>query len=274
VTALRGKVVVLTGASAGIGHATARALGRAGASLVLAARREDRLKALAEEIGGETSWAACDVSDLGEIEALRDTVAERHGRCDVLINNAGVPGGGHLHDLSIEQVDRVVRVNLLSVLWATKVFLPMLEEAGGHVVNVASLAGRYALPGASVYTATKHAVVAFSESLYHELAPRGVMVTSVNPGLVDTEGFITDELKRDPVARRFIMKPERIAREIVDVIRRRKGPEVSIPRWMGAPQALRVLTPALYRASIRRIVGARGTRDRPPEGSGPEPGGC
>jgi uncharacterized protein len=261
---LGGKICVVTGASAGIGEATARALSKAGVTLVLAARREERLRDLTEELGERASWVRCDVTEIEDLERLRDAVAERHGRCDVLVNNAGVPGGGWFADLTIEQLRLVTETNYLSVLFGTKIFLPLLLESRGHVVNVASLAGRYALPGAAAYTASKHAVVGLSEALYHELAPRGVMVTSVNPGLVETEGFPMTEVKRDPVLRRFVMRPERIAREIVRVIRDRRGPEVSIPRWLAAPQAFRVLTPPLFRAGVRGVVGRRGTSERAP----------
>jgi uncharacterized protein len=260
-----GKVCVVTGASSGIGEATARLLARAGATVVLAARREERLQDIAAELGQRASAVRCDVTSMEDLEGLRDEVARRHGRCDVLVNNAGVPGGGWFADLSIDQIERVTTTNYLSVLFATKIFLPLLLESRGHVVNVASLAGRYALPGAAVYTATKYAVVGLSESLYHELGPRGVIVTSVNPGLVETEGFPMTEVKRDAVLRRFVMKPDRIAREIVRVIRDRKGPEISIPRWLAAPQAARVLVPPLYRAGVRGVVGRRATSERAPE---------
>ncbi len=267
---LAGKVCVVTGASSGIGEATARALARAGAAVVLAARREDRLAAIAEDIrgrGGAATWQPCDVTRLDALEALRDHVAREHGRCDVLVNNAGIPGGGRFSELSVQRIRTVTETNQLSVLVGTKVFLTMLLDAGGHVVNVASLAGRYALPGAAVYSASKHAVVAFSEALYHELGPRGVMVTVVNPGLVATEGFFPADspLWRDPIARPFIMGPERVARAIVDVIRHRKGPEVSVPRYLAAPQVVRVLVPPLYRAAVARIVGGRAGTARAPE---------
>lgn len=264
-TSLEGKVCVVTGASAGIGEATARALARADATVVLVARREERLGELADELGEPTSWVRCDVTRLDDLEGLRDTVTTRHGRCDVLVNNAGVPGGGPFEQLSLDQIRTVTETNYVAVLLATKLFLPLLLESEGHVVNVASLAGRYALPGAAVYTAAKHAVVALSEALYHELGPKGVVVTSVNPGLVETEGFPHDHLKRDIRIRPFVMRPERVAETILDVIRARKGPEVSIPRWMSPLQAFRVLTPPVYRAALSRIVGNRATRDRPPE---------
>jgi short-subunit dehydrogenase len=260
------KVCVVTGASSGIGEATAKALAGSGANVVLAARREDLLARCAEEIGSRATWVRCDVTSLDDILALHHHVTKTHGRCDVLVNNAGVPGGGRFADLSIERIRLVAETNLMAVMTVTKVFLPMLLEARGHVVNVASLAGRYAFPGASVYTAAKHGVVAFSESLYHELEPHGVAVTSVNPGLVATEGFIpaASPLWRDPLTRPFIMSPERVARAIVDVVRTRKGPEVSVPRWLAAPQAARVLVPPLYRAVLARVVSGRaGTAGAP-----------
>lgn len=249
---LKGAVAVVTGASSGFGELTAVALAREGAGVVLAARRLDRLEALAgriEERGGRALSVRCDVTTLVDIEGLRDEVAREFGRCDVLVNNAGIPGGGTFEDLSIEQIDRVIATNVLAVLHATKIFLPMMLERGrGHIVNVASLAGRYAAPGASVYSASKHAVVAFSEALYYELAPRGVLVTTVNPGFAPTEGFPQTNMRPW-----MVMRPERVARVIVDVVKRDRAPEVSVPRVIGAMQAFRVLTPRLYRWGVRTV---------------------
>jgi short-subunit dehydrogenase len=250
---LEGAVAVVTGASAGIGRATARALAAAGADVVLAARRQERLDEVASEIeraGRRALAVRCDVSRLEDLETLRDRTVDEMGRVDVLVNNAGIPGGGDFTALPIEKIDEVVRTNLLSVLWATRLFLPsMLEQGRGHVVNVASLAGRYAVPGGSVYSAAKHGVVGFSESLYYELEPRGILVTVVNPAFVGTEAFPHTD-KPD----RMVMKPERIARVIVDVVRKGQAPEVSVPRWLGPGQAVRVLAPPVYRAGLRRAV--------------------
>jgi short-subunit dehydrogenase len=253
-------------------------LARKGATVVLAARRKDLLEELAEEVrerGGSASAFRTDVTSFEDLEALRDHVRTEHGRCDVLINNAGVPGGGLFSDLSVERMRIVTETNYLSVLLATKVFLDMLIESRGHIVNVSSLAGRYALPGAGVYAASKHAVVAFSESLYYELREKKVMVTVVNPGVVATEGFFPEDspLWKDPIVRPFVMKPERISRAIVDVIQKRRGPEVSIPRWLAAPQAARLLAPALYRAALSRIVGGRAVEAEAPAEPDPATGG-
>jgi NADP-dependent 3-hydroxy acid dehydrogenase YdfG len=250
---LRGAVVVITGASSGFGELAAVRFARAGSAVVLAARRLHRLEAIAawiERRGGRALPVRCDVTDTASLEALRDRVDETFGRCDVLVNDAGVPGGGPFERLGEEDVERVIRTNLLGLIHATRLFLPgMLERGGGHVVNVASLAGRFATPGASVYAASKHGVVAFGEALHHEVAPRGVLVTSVNPGMSRTEGF-----PQTGVPRALLIDPDRVARLIVDVVRRDRAPEVSIPRALAPFQAFRVLTPPLYRWGVRSVV--------------------
>ena len=264
---LRGAVVVVTGASSGIGWETALGFAKNGATVVGAARRKDRLDelvAIIEQRGGKALAVQCDVSELEQVEDLRRTVEEAFGRCDVLINNAGVAGGGPFAELPIERVEKVVRINYLGVLYCTKAFLPMMLDAGrGHVVNVASLAGRYAVPGSSVYSSTKHALVAFSEALYYELSPRGVLVTTVNPSFVRTEGFSVGELDKLPKA--TVLEAVDVAKAILDVVRKGKAPEVSVPRWMASMQSVRILAPPLYRAALRRMsrrgVSTRQIRD-------------
>ena len=262
---LRGAVAVVTGASSGIGESTALLLARAGAKVVLAARRLERLEALAERIaahGGEALPVHCDVSLLADLDELVARTDEAYGRCDILVNNAGIPGGGPFRSLTAEQVERVIRVNVLGVMLGTRAFLPMLlEQRRGHIVNVASLAGRFATPGSVVYGATKHAVVAFGEALSYELKPLGILVTTVNPGFTKTEGF-----PQDDIPPRLVMRREHVAEVIVDVVRRGRGPEVSVPRALGAAQAFRVLTPPLYRWGVDRITrGSRAARIGPLE---------
>ena len=253
---IRETVVVVTGSSSGIGRATAEALAGEGATVVLTARRIELLEEIANVIearGGRAAAVACDVSDWSQVEDLAKRVLADHGRCDVLVNNAGIPGGGVFADLSIKDIERIVRVNYLGVLYGTKAFLPMMLEAGrGHIVNVASLAGRFAVPGAAVYTSTKHAVVALSEALHFELSPQGVRVTVVNPGTVATEGFP----HRDMAERksRLLMEPERVAKVIIRVIRSGKAPEVSVPRAVAALQMVRLLAPPFYRFALQRAV--------------------
>jgi short-subunit dehydrogenase len=260
---LRGSVVVVTGASSGIGWSAAAAFARQGATVVASGRRTDRLELLAAEIqrrGGRALAFRCDVTAWDEVQSLRDRVLHDHGRCDVLISNAGIPGGGRFEDTPIERLEEIVRTNLLGVLYGAKAFLPAMLDAGrGHIVNVASLAGRYALPGSATYSATKHGVVAFSEALHGEVARRGVLVTCVNPGLVQTEGF------RQPKALErigLVMRPERVAEALVRVVRMGIAPEYSVPRWLAAFQAARVLTPRLYRGGVTRISESFGGRPR------------
>jgi NADP-dependent 3-hydroxy acid dehydrogenase YdfG len=266
---LRGAVVVVTGASSGFGELAALRFAAAGSEVVLAARRIERLEALAARIGergGSALPVRCDVTDLDEVLALRDRVSERFSRCDVLVNNAGISGGGRFEDVDLDRVVRVVDVNLLGVIRCTKVFLPMMIERGrGHVINVASLAGRFATPGIAVYGATKHGVVAFSEALAVELAPHRVLVTSINPGFSETEGFTAT---RPSILN---LDPDRVAAVIVDVARRGIAPEISIPRWVAALQAFRVLTPPLYRWGVRTISSL--APSRPTAGPGRKPRG-
>ncbi|HUL85242.1 MAG TPA: SDR family oxidoreductase [Actinomycetota bacterium] len=249
---LRGRVVVVTGASAGIGEVTAVAFAKRGAKVVLAARRTERLDELADRIhraGGSALALTVDVGDPKQLDRLPGVIHEAVGPVDVLVNNAGMPGRGGFDSLPYDQIEKVVRVNLLGVLYGSRAFLPgMLARGHGHIVNVASLAGRFAPPGAALYTATKHAVVAFSESLNYDTAPRGVLVASVNPGFVETEAFTHDDLPSFAV-----LDVDRVAEAIVKVVRDGIAPEYSIPRWIAPLQAFRVLTPPLYRWGVRQV---------------------
>jgi short-subunit dehydrogenase len=250
---LDGAVVVVTGASSGFGELSALRFAHRGARVVLAARRLDRLEALAERIqarGGNALALGCDVTELADLEHLRDRTLEVYGRCDVLVNNAGIPGGGMFEDVDLEHLEKVIEVNVLALVRASKLFLPtMLEQGRGHIVNIASLAGRFATPGAAVYGASKHAVVAFSEALYFELGPKGILVTSVNPGFSPTESF---PMTGAPSL--VLLDPDRVAKTIVDVVRKGRAPEVSIPRGLAALQVFRVLTPPLYRWFVGRVT--------------------
>jgi len=259
---LNGAVVVVTGASSGIGEATSVAFAKRGARVVLTARRLPRLESLAsriEQAGGSALALRVDVTEPRELDGLPLLVREVFGRpADVLVNNAGIPGGGAIEDLGYDEIREVVEVNVLGVLYGMRAFLPEMTRRGhGHVVNVASLAGRFATPGAAVYTATKHAVVAASESANYDTEQRGVHVTAVNPGFVATEGFPQDDLPSWAV-----MSSDRVAEAIVKVVREGIAPEYAVPRWISPLQAVRVVTPPLYRWGVRlaRRGGAQATR--------------
>jgi clavulanate-9-aldehyde reducatase len=188
---LSGRTVAITGASSGIGEATAFACAEAGAAVVLAARRADRIEALAARITGGGGRAIAIPTDVGEEQQARDFVERAHaelGRLDVLVNNAGVMLLGPIQGAPTEEWRRMLHVNVFGVLWCTHAAVPLMRAQGtGDIVNVSSVAGRVASAGAGVYNLTKHGVGAFSESLRQELVGSGVRVTLVEPGAVATE---------------------------------------------------------------------------------------
>jgi NADP-dependent 3-hydroxy acid dehydrogenase YdfG len=186
---LQGRVALVTGASSGIGEATARALVAAGARVGLVARREDRLAALVEELGSEQALAL--PADIADEQQARDAVTRAHaelGGLHVLVNNAGVMLLGPIEGADTEHWRRMVDVNLLGLLYCTHAALPLMREGGGgHVVNVSSTAGRTASAGSGVYNLTKWGVVAFSEALRQEALHANIRVTAIEPGFVETE---------------------------------------------------------------------------------------
>jgi NADP-dependent 3-hydroxy acid dehydrogenase YdfG len=188
---LEGKVAAITGASSGIGEATALALADAGAAVALGARRVDRIEALAERIGSAGGRAIAfevDVADETAANAFVTAAHDRLGGLDVLVNNAGVMLLGPVDGADTAQWRQMVEVNLLGLLYCTHAALPLMRESGGgHVVNLSSVAGRHARAGAAVYNMTKFGVTAFSEALRQEALHCDVRVTCVEPGFVETE---------------------------------------------------------------------------------------
>ena len=188
---LSNQVVAVTGASSGIGEATALACAQAGAAVALAARRKDRIEALAARIAEEGGRALAVETDVSSEQDARRFIERAHGelgRLDVLVNNAGVMLLGPIAGADTEEWRRMIDANVYGVLYCTHAALPlMLAQGEGHVVNVSSVAGRFARAGSGVYNLTKFGVGAFSEALRQETAPRGVRVTLVEPGAVATE---------------------------------------------------------------------------------------
>jgi NADP-dependent 3-hydroxy acid dehydrogenase YdfG len=188
---LSGQVVAITGASSGIGEATALACAGAGAAVALAARRSDRIEELAGRIVGDGRRALAVASDVGEEDQARAFVERAHaelGRLDVLINNAGVMLLGPIENAPTEEWRRMIHANVFGVLYCTHAALPIMRAQGsGHIVNVSSVAGRFARAGSGVYNLTKFGVGAFSESLRQEGVGIGVRVTTIEPGAVATE---------------------------------------------------------------------------------------
>ncbi len=197
---IKDKVAIITGASSGIGFATALALSKAGAKVAIGARRVDKLEALAKKIsdnGGEVFYQKLDVTQKLECDNFAKAVLEKWGSIDILVNNAGLMPLSFFKSLKIDEWDRMIDVNIKGVLYSTaSVISHMKEKKSGHIVNISSVAGRIVFPAGSVYCATKHAIAAFSEGLRQEFSVRSnIRVTSIEPGAVATEltDTITDE---------------------------------------------------------------------------------
>jgi uncharacterized protein len=247
---------VVTGASAGIGEATARRLAREpGAELVLVARREERLVELAQSLNVPSTVVALDLTDADAPARIKQVLEDEHGgRLHLLVNNAGASWRGTFADTGWANVERHLRLNLEAPLKLTHELLPLLratarDNTGAHrvaIVNVASTAARVSRPKAGAYSVSKFALAAWSDALHNEEAPHGVHVGTVLPGFVRTEGFPATELLANPATKWIVSTPERVAEAIVEA-----GPggkaERYVPRpyWLAA--ALRILAPALVR---------------------------
>ena len=264
---LENRVCVITGASSGIGRRTALDLASLGARVCAIARREDRLESLLLEMGGEEqghSFHVTDVSSKPSVKSMAKHVSSSYGRLDVLVNNAGfsdhkslgAPGG-------VAALERVMATNFFGAVYCTAELLSLLvTSAPSSVVNVASIAGRLAVGGSPSYCASKFALVGWSEALQSELAPRGVHVSVVEPGLIPTEGFPQTQVQTYPVLRNLLGTEAQVSEAILDTVRRRVF-ERMVPRWYYLLQLPRLLAPPLYRAAERRLVAPR--RVRPPD---------
>ena len=188
---IEGKIVVITGASSGLGEATARHLSEHGAVVVLGARRIDRIRALAKALAGREGKAIAvqvDVTQSEQVKQLVDAAVERYGRINVLINNAGLMPHSPLERLKVADWDRMIDVNIKGVLYGIADALPYMQrQKSGHIINVSSVAGHKVRPGSAVYAATKHAVLALSEGLRQEVKPYHIRTTVISPGAIATE---------------------------------------------------------------------------------------
>ncbi len=263
-----GRVAVVTGASSGIGEATARELARRGWHCVLLARRSNRLEHVASEIGGE--WELCDVSSREQVNEVAARVLERHPAIGLLLNNAGMPARGNFLEVDPELVERVIDVNYLGGVWCLRAYLPGLQNAarsgaragagtsstGAHVVNLVSVAGTVAFAPAGAYAASKHAQLAFSRSTAAVLRGSGIGVLTVMPGFVETEGFPQRSVLSSRILRRFVIEPEELATKVVDALEKGKR-EITVP-WF--PYRLISIAQTLLPTVFARFVGASGYR--------------
>jgi short-subunit dehydrogenase len=249
------RIAVITGGSSGIGAALARDLTREGWRCVLVARGEERLQALAEELGAEAE--VCDVGDRAAVEALGTRVTERYPRIKLLVNSAGIPARADFLSGDADRIEAVTRINYLGGVWCLRAFLPALEAAApSDVVNVVSVAGAVTMPPSGPYSAAKSAQLAFSRATAAQLRGRRVRVHTVLPGFAETEGFP----QRGVIPKQLewtIIGPERIARSILAAIRRDRR-ESYVPWWYRPVAILQGLFPSL----LARVL-ARGRYGRP-----------
>jgi 3-oxoacyl-[acyl-carrier protein] reductase len=218
ITPLSGQVAVVTGAGRGIGAAIAHKLAAMGATVVLCGRTLKLLETTASGIsglGGKAQALACDVTDLGSVQALATSVAQKFGRVDILINNAGVGAfTAPLHEMTPEAWEKVLNTNLRGVFYCVRSFAPMMIKAGtGHIVNISSLAGKNALPNGAAYAASKWGLNGLSYSIAEELRGHGIRVSDVCPGSVDTE--LSPHTGKDP---NKMLKPDDVAHVVAMLV--------------------------------------------------------
>jgi short-subunit dehydrogenase len=246
-------IALVTGASSGIGEATARRLAQLPrAQLVLVARREERLRALCDSLGERASHLAIDLTDEDAPERIAAHLRERHGRLDLLVNNAGAAWRATFAQGGYANVQRTMQIDFDAQLRLTEALLGLLREsAPSAIVNVASTAGRVARAGSGAYSAAKFALAGWSDALWAEERAHGVHVGLVLPGFISTEGFPQRELTERALTRWIVSTPERAAEAIYQAGVQRK-PERYVPRayWLAA--ALRIVAPGL----VRRVLGS------------------
>lgn len=232
-TNIDNKIVLITGASSGIGETTARALATAGAAVVLGARRTDRLEELAQDItaaGGRAIYRSLDVTSRDGVQSFADAAVQEFGRIDVIINNAGIMPLSPMASLKVEEWDRMIDVNIKGVLHGIAAVLPVMNRQGsGQIINISSIGGLAVSPTAAVYCATKYAVRAISDGLRQENDK--LRVTCIYPGVVESElaNTITDPVAAQAMEsyRQIALKPEAIAAAIMHVIGQPDGVDTS-----------------------------------------------
>jgi short-subunit dehydrogenase len=244
--------VLVSGAASGIGEAAARRLAREpGAELILVARREERLRARAESLPCRATFLAVDLTDSEAPDRVRRHVEEHHGgRLSLLVNNAGASWRGRFAESGHANAQRHMELNFDAVLRLTEALLPALRDsAPSAIVNVASTAGRVARAGAGSYSASKFALIGWSDALYSEERPHGVHVGIVMPGFIETEGFPATELRERALTRWIVSKPEKVAEAIVETSIGGRA-ERYVPRPYALAAVARILAPGI----VRRVL--------------------
>ncbi|MEH7111812.1 SDR family oxidoreductase [Neobacillus niacini] len=249
---LKGKNIVITGASGGIGAEIAKLCGASGANLVLVARSIEKLRQLQTELQQKYQIRVdvyqLDVSDTDKVKEVFSQITEKINHIDILVNNAGFGVFREAHEVTIDEIKGMFDVNVVGLMACTSMVLPkMRERRFGHIINIASQAGKIATPKSSVYSATKHAVLGYTNSLRMELSDYNVLVTSVNPGPIATNFFNIADEKGTYVknVKRYMLQPEYVAQKVVDSMLT-KTREINLPRWMNMGSVVYVLFPRLF----------------------------
>jgi short-subunit dehydrogenase len=253
----QGKVVVVTGASSGIGRVTAREFARRGAIVVAVARREALLRELIEQCRADSpssSFLAGDLAKRDFAEKIVNQPATRHGRLDILINNAGIPMHKQIYDVSASEVEDILRINFLSCVWTTLAAIPhMLRSGGGTIVNVSSFAAKVVPPRETAYSASKCAMDGFTQGLWTDLSGSNIHAALVVPGPIDTE--IWDKGETESAYKGVKYPPELVTGVIFEAIEKRRH-EIVAPKWSAqllASRFLGIFLPSLLRFGMNRM---------------------
>lgn len=260
-TYFNNKTIVITGASSGVGAACARRFIQTGANVVLAARTRSTLEALANELGPRALAVPCDVSNRQDCIDLIETAADHFSGIDVLVNNAGYNARGNVEDVQLENMEKVIEVNLKAPMRLSKLALPHLKKSGGAIVNVASLAGRFPLEGEASYSSSKFGLRAFSLALAEELSSTPVTVSLVSPGPIET-GFILEDIDEVPdlVFSQPMSSADDVAEKVLQCAEDGKR-ERAIPAPSGVLATAGYLLPGLRKA-LKPLLEAQGKRSK------------
>lgn len=257
---LRGKTVIVTGASGGIGRHIAREVAKRGANTIIIARQLDKLMRLKAEIDMQFDVDvhpfALDIGDMAAVKETFEAIKLNWPTVDGLVNNAGFGIFDYFTEASIEDMKKMFEVNVLGMMAATRMMLPkMLQQGEGHIINIASIAGKLATPKSSVYAATKSAVIGFSNGLRMEVAGKGVMVTVVNPGPIKTNFFRVADPEGTYTANvaRWMIEPERVAEKVAAAFGTKKR-EVNLPLLMSTGARLYQLFPGFVEKVAGRML--------------------
>ncbi|MBO0960843.1 SDR family oxidoreductase [Neobacillus sp. MM2021_6] len=260
---LKEKNVVITGASGGIGAEIAKLCAASGANLILLARSFDKLEQMQSDFQQKYQVKVdvfkLDVSDTNQVQIVFEAIFDAIGNIDILVNNAGFGVFREAHEASIDEIKGMFEVNVIGLMACTSMVLPkMRARRFGHIINIASQAGKIATPKSSVYSATKHAVLGYSNALRMEMGDYNVQVTTVNPGPIATNFFTIADEKGTYVksVQRFMLQPEFVAGKVVDSMLT-KTREINLPRWMNMGSAVYVLFPRLFERIGKRMLNSK-----------------